>query len=522
MLSGESDLMEKLFERLKLWHIVALAAVVYLLALNGRISTWDDDSRYILMSKALLENGVFQQLVSFEASAAYGAFFFVLPLLLVPIVSISPYLFLAMKLIPLSAGIFFVIALYQFLDGIVPSKMRKIIVLLCAINPWIAGYSVRILTEIPYLAFSTITLLLMKRYTAHASGRLLYSGFLMAMVSFYTRPAGIALISAIIMFLALSKRWKHCLAISVLTLIVLMPLTSDFNRLIGGPYSEAVSKKDHYLSDYHTVKARDMLGRIGYNFLAYTGNYLPDLLARPIVISINPRLPTKRINPVFPAKFAFGIFLAGMIFAGFAASATSGLKVHHLYAAIYFLLLLPLNVYVARYLIPLVPFAILWFFTGIEYIAGVLKVRRLRFWRGNYPYVPFFIFFLMASAVGTAQEIAVSRTGRIPAEEKSFLECTEWIKGHIPADAVVLSRKPYHTRLMTGRNTVGYFLADDPARQLEYIMKNKARYVIIGDLGSYLNEASYLMDTVKRYPENFRLLYSAEDKPKNYVYEAVY
>jgi len=502
---------EKLLEKLKLWHIVVIAATVYLLALNGRISTAGDDSRYILMSKSLLEKGVFRQLVSFDSLAAYDVLYFMLPLLLMPIVAISPHLFLAMKLIPLSAGICFVIALYQFLEGEVSPKTRKLVALLSAVNPWVVEYSTKIMTETPYLFFSMMTLLLMKRYTERSSARFLYLSVIMAMVSFYTRPAGIALLAAIIIVLAFSKRWKHCFAACALALILLMPILRDTNHTAAKSYNAIVRKEVHYSSQDRRAKPSQLLYRIGYNFLVYSGSYLPDIAARPIAEPVDPRLPTKKINPVFPVKFAFGIFMGGVILIGFIASAKGGgLKAHHFYAVILFLLNLPLNVHGARYLMTLAPFIILWFFTGIDRIAG------------RYLYAPFFLFFLAISIFGTAQEIVAQRTGAMTAKEKSFVECNEWIKAHIPADAVVLSRKFYYTELVTGRKTVPYLFSDDPARQLENIITNKARYVIVGDLGLYLNEATYLIDTVKRYPGNFHLLYTTANKPEDYVYEAVY
>jgi len=502
---------EKLFEKLKLWHIVAIAIIAYLLALNGRLSASGDDSRYILMSKSLLDNGVFRHLFSFNIIAACGTFYFMLPLLLAPIVAVSPHLFLPMKLISLSASICFVIILYKFLEGIVPPRVQKLVTLLCAVNPWVVEYSNNILTEAPYLLFSMAALFLMKRYLERAAVRFLYLGVLMAVVSFYTRPAGMALFAAIVIVLAFSKRWKHCFAACALAFILLIPLLRDTTHAVAGTYNAIVQREEHYSSDDRIVKTSHLLYRIGYNFLVYSGSYLPDLVARPVIESIYPRLPTKKINPLFLAKFSFGIFMGVVILIGFIASAKGGgFEIYHFYAIILFLLLLPLNVYVARYLMPLVPFIILWFFIGIERIAG------------RYLYVPFFLFFFAVSIVGTAQEIAAARTGTVTAEEKSFVECNEWIKAHIPPDAVVLSRSPYYTKLVTGRKTAPYPFSDDPARQLENIITNKARYVIVGDLGFYLHDAEYLINTVKRYPGNFHLLYTTGNKPENYVYEAVY
>ena len=191
-------MIDNLFAKLKLWHIVVIAIMVYAFALNGRISTAGDDSRYILLSKALLEKGIFKQIFILKFLTT-TLFYFMLPLFLLPFVAISPYLFLPMKFISLSASICFVVVFYQFLEGIVSTKMQKLVTLLCVINPWVVEYSNKIMTESLYLLFSMIALFFMKRYLECTSKRFLCFSVFMSIASFYTRPAGIALLATIIL-----------------------------------------------------------------------------------------------------------------------------------------------------------------------------------------------------------------------------------------------------------------------------------------------------------------------------------
>ena len=409
---------------------------------------------------------------------------------------------------------------YQFLEGIVSTKMQKLVTLLCVINPWVVEYSNKIMTESLYLLFSMIALFFMKRYLECTSKRFLCFSVFMSIASFYTRPAGIALLATIILVVVFSKRWKDCLIVCILIFILLTPILLDSNSFIIGLYTTLVQKIDYYAPQYQAVDASQLLYRVGHNFLAYTGNYLPDLLARPLVGSIDPWLTTQKINPLFLAKFSFGIFMSGLIFIGFIASIKNGLKPYHLYAAILFILNLLLNVYVARYLLVLLPFLLLWFFAGIEYIGSTGKNVFQR--SCGYLRSPFFLFFLVFSIVGTSQEIVFAHTDTMSAKEKGFIECNEWLRIHLPLDAIVVSRKPAYTELMTGRKSSGYLFSDNPDQQFEYITGNKARYVIVGDLGFYLNEEKYLMDTTKKYPERFRLLYITKNKPQSYIYEVIY
>ena len=106
----------------------------------------------------------------------------------------------------------------------------------------------------------------------------------------------------------------------------------------------------------------------------------------------------------------------------------------------------------------------------------------------------------------------------MPAEEKSFVECNEWIKQNTPPDAIVLSRKPYYTELMAGRKSVGYLNSEDPAAQLDHIVANGAGYIIAGDLKFYIHEKEQLINTVNRYKEKFTLLYTTKSVPEDYVY----
>jgi hypothetical protein len=296
-----------------------------------------------------------------------------------------------------------------------------------------------------------------------------------------------------------------------------MPVFAHFGD-ISSFYTKAFLKThDFYAFKAKKASVRQLAYRCAYNLLVYTGNYLPDIIAEPVVASIYPRLPDKKINPVFPIKFLLGTCLAAFIIIGYIATLREGLEPYHLYAVFHVAINAISNLYVARYLLSLLPFILLFLVAGVTAVSDRVRPFAQKFKFADTLYAGLIII----SLAGAVQQVVNARTDYLPANEKSFVECNDWIKTHLPKEAVILSRKPSYTKLSTGREVVNYILADDPDEQLSHVMKNGVEYAIIGYLGTYLNEGQYLINTVRKYPGSFKLLYTTHNEPKSYVYEVI-
>lgn len=496
----------RILSEIKLGHILVFAACLYALGLNGRMSTAGDDATYVLTARSFLENGVFRQIFSPEFLETHY-FYFLFPLLLTPLAAAGQGSFLIMKLLPLASAVAFLWALYMLLEGAVPEKTRKLTVIICAVNPWIVEYSNLIMTDVPYLFISTVSLLSMKRYFERPSPAAYVLMVFLSAISFYTRPAGLAVIAAMFISLAFYRKWRECALAVVIVLIMMYPLIADGFRPIAGQYRVLVEKEDHYSSAHETAGVGDRLYRAAYYSLVYAGSYLPDLVARPISERIHPRLKSGDLNPVFFVKFLFGIGLCGGIIAGFTAGLRSGYKPYQTYFPALFLMMLTVNVYVARYLMALLPMIALFLVLGLDELKHIRRFSTVMV-----------ASLLALSLAGSFMQLYILRTGLTSPEKRRFIECNEWVRNNVPSGSVVLSRKPSYTELVTGRKSVGWLNSDNPERQLEYITANGVDYVIIGDLGFYIDVEPQMTRTVARYKDRFELCYVTGGKPENFVY----
>ena len=103
-------MIERVLDKIKIWHIVAACAAVYICALSKGLSVVGDDATYILISRMFVEKGFFGYIFSpaYASSALYN---FLMPLLLAPFSAVAPEGYLWMKFIPILSSVLAVIAL---------------------------------------------------------------------------------------------------------------------------------------------------------------------------------------------------------------------------------------------------------------------------------------------------------------------------------------------------------------------------------------------------------------------------
>jgi hypothetical protein len=107
----------------------------------------------------------------------------------------------------------------------------------------------------------------------------------------------------------------------------------------------------------------------------------------------------------------------------------------------------------------------------------------------------------------------------MPAEERSFLECNDWVRRNTPEDSVILSRKPAYTKLCTGRPTVGYMFFESPGKLFNYILENKVDYMIMGDLGLFAEMRRVISAMLEEYFSSFQTVYKSKATPESHVYK---
>ncbi len=491
---------EDLFRRIKVWQILAAAACLYALGLTGQISVGGDDAAYILLSRDIFK-------------PVEGFYCFLLPVLLAPFSRFAPDNFLLMKAIPFLSAVAGLGIFYRLLCRWMQPARAKLLMLLCAVSPWIVEYSGLILTEMPYLAVSMAALLFLQRYDENGRAKDRWFAALFLVLSVYARHFGIVFIPAVLLFFFLRRRWKDAAFYALVFLFSLAPL---LYRSLQVLVRESVLRAQIYSAQYEPVSFVQAVSRMVHTAGTYIGSYLPDILFRSLSEGTVLRQVDGSLNPLIGLKIALGCLLSVLIVIGAARTARRRPTMVHYYLAMHAVLGLAVNAYIARYLVPLMPFLYWFLLEGIggfsqrqEGSAHALRAARIAV-----------VFLAGISLLNSGIFLWQARVAPAPARISAFVECNRWLKSHAPAQSRVLSRKPAYTTVVSGLPAAGYIFSARADDQVRAIVSQKIDYVIVGDPESVgMSVSGALLEALESRPDLFTRVYVSSAQPADYVYK---
>lgn len=285
----------------------------------------------------------------------------VLPILLFPSTLLHSYSvgkFIILSLFMLS--LFFSYRLFQTLyDNSIP----EIALIILAVSPSILQFSHWILSEIPYILFSILTIYLWvkKKYTA---------SLLFAVITFFTRTIGIALLFVVALFYFIKFKGKPKKLFPLLFLI--FPIAwFVYGHFVVNPYKVSYMKQMLIYNPY-----KPELGNVGFWGLAM--RILMNICL--LVSRIFSQMFLGKIGPYSPF---FGIVILDIISVGIFKCKREGIfKLINLYSLLY---LIAIWIYPLawsgdrRFYLPLLPFIALWIGIGLKEISVLIKKKKFPF-----------------------------------------------------------------------------------------------------------------------------------------------
>lgn len=361
-----------------------------------------------------------------------------------------------------------------------------------------------ILTEIPFLFFFLLSLLLFQ--DSMSRGIRLFLASLAIVMSYYIRSIGVALLIATPLFLIFKREFKQLIFILFLFVILVSPwiLRGMMLGEEGVSYTAYFLLRDPY--DVHSgqITFSQSLSRIGKNAKFYSTNLIPKTLF------------PKSILP--PPQKGFSIVLAplilGVLVLGFVVDLKKGVRLEHPYLIFYsaILLLWPQKWSSPRFLIPILPFLFLYFALGV--------MRILQVFKGVYPRVIFsLLMFILFSFHLKTDLQRIPRNLRMlnaylkgdllngyPSDWRNFFEVALWARENIPEDSVVLSRKPKLFYLYSQRKSLVYPFSMDREEVYRFIRDNNVDYVVVDALRGYMTTPTYLTPVLQKYSKEFETI----------------
>ena len=473
--------------RVAVGAVAAAVLAVYVLRLDSAAGLFVDDAWYIVLAKSLWQGDGFR-LISSAVSPILPAFPPGFPLMIAPVFGIAgefPANVVVFKTFSILAMGGVVLATYIYLVRYrsAPTAVAATVAIITALMPaFVFLATSTVMSEIVF-TFAQLCLVLAIERSARVggdrlSGAAAISG-LLGGATLLVRAAGAAPVAAAAMYLW-RRRGRH----AALTFVIvaascyapwvwysLANRDTDVERVRHGGsvaygYSQLLQMQHGGYAAEGQVSLRGFAARIAGNALNIAGRDVGAFLLPAVY-----RAPSESGMEVFGMSGETGVrassmggawatvwvslIVSGVVLLGYVAAARRGVTVVELIVPITLAMVAVVPALTFRYVLPLAPFVVFYFFCGLERARAALP---------PYPDWNFGAVFRVAAAcilllftAEHAQYIWAARQGPMPSWLKEHHETSaliEWMATHLPADGYAASNNPGLVYLATGRRGV--------------------------------------------------------------------
>ncbi|GAB1471527.1 hypothetical protein MASR2M66_24050 [Chloroflexota bacterium] len=438
-----------------LFALILISAALALLRFDSlQIGASYDDAKYIILAESLA-SGQGYQLINFPRPQIERNFPPGWSLILAPFTFVFPKNYDALKIVSLVLWLASIILVYTLFSKRLNSPYLEILTAWVALNPFLIGTSVTVMSESAYLFFSLLALLIFNKTDGKKFGWLVIAA-LLALYSQQIRTIGIALTASLVIYLLLSRHFRDVGIVSVI-LVIGFAFQSWLNLRNGGTVIS---------SGYEAqVLSGSVLEKINQVWVNASG-YFDKVLAGSLIPIFSTRL-----NAALGWLFILlNILIFLTLAVGFFTSKPK-LEWMHIYFIIYAAGILSFwNPQVgsvkARFLIPILPFLYFYFLQGIKQLTG----ERFRL------------------VVGVSAVIALILLARNFQDWRSPIreQMTDlsigasWIAENAPADVIVMVNEPVPAYVHVQRKTINF--PKNNQDLIQYLNNQDIDYIVIAPL----------------------------------------
>jgi hypothetical protein len=372
--------------------------------------------------------------------------------------------------------------------------------LLLAISPGVLELSHWILSDVPFWAITMIALWAFERL-APGDRRRLGIAIAATVIAYFTRSAGLPLVIAAFVWLALRRRWRQLAAVA----IVLVPLALLWwlrARTTGDAgYASQFWSVDPYDPSLGTIGAADLAARFGDNVGRYVRLHLTALLA----------------DRTGGFSLLLSLTVIGLAAAGWARQLIRRrFGVAELYLPLYLGLLCiwPAVWSGERFLLPALPLILMyagmtlhWLATRIGPAAGLAAGLTAT------------IAVVLLQVPGVQAQFSAGRQctmlyrmgdpyACLAPEWRDYFDVAVWSERHLPDDAAVITRKPRLWWGLSNLKAIIYPFSTDAATFFAEADRVGARYLVLDYVGG--TTQTYVVPIVLRRTSGFCLMHATQ------------
>ena len=418
----------------------------------------------------------------------------IFPLLLAPILYFFGRNFWLMHLAVCILAYISLMLFYKIFRQDSPEEVAILAIFLLAINGLFLSYSLRILSDIPFLFLSGFTLYFLIKYrqkqiALSREGGLTAIGFVTA---YLCRYVGIFLFFIGVFYLLSEKanslekkgQIKKILFLSLGFLPIFL-FWNFRNLCIYNPFITSPENYKPYLR-LLTLNPFILMSRFinGINFyffrIAETTFFiykirsliLQDMLLITIVIIIL----TGLWSEIKKKKYAFTF-----------------------YVVIYLTLISLWPHYEdGRYIIPILPFILFYFSIGFYKILNTFPKKI-----STYLFIGSLFYFLIS--LSSSLPVHKSSLEELSPHFKNFISLHKWIEKNLPPSGLIISRKPTVTYFFTNHKSTGYPFTLNPDEIWKSLLQHDAKYILVDEFSR--ETYYYLSPFLYKYKNKLILVY---------------
>lgn len=488
--------------------IATLAAVVYALRFDRAAGLYVDDAWYMVLAEALSKGQGFR-LISSAATPILPAVPPGFPMILAPVMMLFPNFpgnVTPLKMVSIVAMFGVGVAAYRYLRRYyeAPRPVAGTVALITVLMPGFVFLATStVMAEATFTLAQLCVALAVERAARRGDSHELRDAIgcgLIAGATLLVRLAGIAAIVAAVLYLARRRGWRTALVCGAVAAACYAPwaIYSAVNReplvervehggSIAYGYSELLLMRYGGEPSSGQITLREIPGRIAFNAINIFGRD-----AGAFVLPMAYREAGESGLEVFQLSGETGFRATGMgggsavlwvsfpvsaiVLIGFAGVVRRRATVaeYMIPMTIAMVVLVPARTF--RYVLPLTPFLLFYFFRGIETIAA--WVRRTPDWSFGAPFRIAAASLLVLLAIEHMQYINLARNGPQPVWLLGYEEVTavtDWVHANLPDRSPIASSNPGLVYLATGRKAVAL---SNPQTHLDQWQQLGIRYAV--------------------------------------------
>ncbi len=515
--------------------VIGTAAItgLYLLTCNEWVHVIGDNIAYIRDAMRLVQGrGV--------VDSQYGLG---VKTLLMPAALLFPGSVFSLKATIALTGFLFPLCTFLVVREFIDNS-RALLIALITGSLWLSVEFSNVATaDIPFPAFSLLALWVILKYIERPgiSWKWLIAAAGAAGWAYHVKSPSIYLVIAAAIYLVLRGQFRKPVLLAACASVLVLPwvfyLKVNFpdsqgylgmiNQISAGVYipeSDAGSFWDNFFYYFFTKNPRGYLENLEY--LLLFRQYLDRL---PITAGWRP------LGWLFLILIGIGFVFGRKFPASKPLSLLRSLEVHDWYVMGYVATLFTLPGSPSRYLLPILPFIVLYIFKAAERICGLFPESAGRAARGarflplrkfvpvfTRPvlsgYAPVFLacLFLLPSLFGNFAIIRQKRMtpGYNTPHWKRYHEASVWMRDNTPPQSRVATRKPGLVWFWSRREADGYPRFEDPAEAMKAL--GKFDYVLVENVPIFTEKLKHILPAIKAYPDRFSAVHVTKT-PETFV-----